>query len=185
MLQVFLIYANVSRLFLSAILSDLCAILQAERLAFRLYDALKIRSTGSFSFLAIFSIFKILQICDCILSMNSRVQNLLVILTLVSMESSHLVIFSTSDKFITKFNVLRCISLSETLFWTGARGSLKPQWLNHKTLCDKHSSTKMPQSKALYMYKRKRFLLILHYKILRFTNEQLESMKNEQKKEVS
>ena len=27
--------------------------LQAERLAFRLYDALKIRSTGSFSFLAI------------------------------------------------------------------------------------------------------------------------------------
>ena len=37
------------------------------------------------------------------------------------MESSHLVIFSTSGKFITKFNVLRCISLSETLFWTGAR----------------------------------------------------------------
>ena len=38
------------------------------------------------------------------------------------MESSHLVIFSTSGKFITKFNVLRCISLSETIFWTGARG---------------------------------------------------------------
>ena len=36
------------------------------------------------------------------------------------MESSHLVIFSTSGKFITKFNVLRCISLSETPFWTGA-----------------------------------------------------------------
>ena len=35
------------------------------------------------------------------------------------MESHHLVIFSTSGKFITKFNVLRCISLSETLFWTG------------------------------------------------------------------
>ena len=35
------------------------------------------------------------------------------------MESSHLVIFSTSGKFITKFNVLGCISLSETLFWTG------------------------------------------------------------------
>ena len=35
------------------------------------------------------------------------------------MESSHSVIFSTSGKFITKFNVLRCISLSETLFWTG------------------------------------------------------------------
>ena len=51
--------------------------------------------------------------------MNSRVYNLLIILTLVSMESSHLVIFSTSGKFITKFNVLRCISLSETLFWTG------------------------------------------------------------------
>ena len=35
------------------------------------------------------------------------------------MKSSHLVIFSTSGKYITKFNVLRCISLSETLFWTG------------------------------------------------------------------
>ena len=42
MLQVFLIYANFSRLFLSAILYDLSATLQAERLAFRLYDALKI-----------------------------------------------------------------------------------------------------------------------------------------------
>ena len=52
MLQVFLI-SNFSRLFLSAILYDLSAILQAERLAFRLYDALKISSTGSFSFLAI------------------------------------------------------------------------------------------------------------------------------------
>ena len=50
MLQVFLIYANVSGLFLNAILYNLSAILQAERLAFRLYDALKIRSTGSFSF---------------------------------------------------------------------------------------------------------------------------------------
>ena len=53
MLQVFLIYANFSRLFLSAILYDLYAILQAERLAFRLHDVLKIRNTGSFSFLAI------------------------------------------------------------------------------------------------------------------------------------
>ena len=53
MLQVFLIYANVSRLFLSAILYDLSAILQAERLAFHLYDALKIRNTVFFSFLAI------------------------------------------------------------------------------------------------------------------------------------
>ena len=53
MLQVFLIYANFSRLFFSAILYDLSAILQAERLAFRLYDALKVRSTGSFSFLTI------------------------------------------------------------------------------------------------------------------------------------
>ena len=49
----FLIYANVSRLFLSAILYDLSAILQAEKLGFRLYDALKIHSTGSFSFLAV------------------------------------------------------------------------------------------------------------------------------------
>ena len=40
------------------------------------------------------------------------------------MESSHLIIFSTSGKFITKFNVLGCISLSETLFWTGARGRI-------------------------------------------------------------
>ena len=40
------------------------------------------------------------------------------------MESSHLVIFSTSSKFITEFNVLRCISLSEKLFWTGARGRI-------------------------------------------------------------
>ena len=46
MLQVFLIYAKFSRLFLSVILNDLSAILQAERLAFRLYDALKIHSTG-------------------------------------------------------------------------------------------------------------------------------------------
>ena len=49
----FLIYANFSRLFLNAILYDLSAILQAERLAFRFYDASKIRSTGSFTFLAI------------------------------------------------------------------------------------------------------------------------------------
>ena len=42
----------------------------------------------------------------------------------MSMESSYLVIFSTPGKFITKFNVLRCISLSETLFWTGARGRI-------------------------------------------------------------
>ena len=53
MLQVFLKYANFSRLFLSAILYDLSAILQAEKLAFHLYEALKIRSTGSFIFLAI------------------------------------------------------------------------------------------------------------------------------------
>ena len=40
------------------------------------------------------------------------------------MESSHLVIFSASGKSTTKFNVLRCISLSETLFWTGTRGRI-------------------------------------------------------------
>ena len=51
--------------------------------------------------------------------MNSRIQNLLNILTLVSMESSRLVIFSKSGKFITNFNVLHCLSLSETLFWPG------------------------------------------------------------------
>ena len=42
MLHAFLIYANFSRLFLSAILHDLSAILQAKKLAFRLYDALKL-----------------------------------------------------------------------------------------------------------------------------------------------
>ena len=52
------------------------------------------------------------------------------------MESSHLVIFSTSGKFIMKFNVLRFISLSETLFWTGERGripitSRKKKTYNH------------------------------------------------------
>ena len=49
------------------------------------------------------------------------------------MESSYLVIFSTAGKFITKFNVLRCINLSETLFWTGARGRTP-------TLIDKQSA---------------------------------------------
>ena len=56
MLQVFLIYGNFSRLFLSAILYDLSAILQAERSASHLYEALKNRSTGCFSFLAILQI---------------------------------------------------------------------------------------------------------------------------------
>ena len=54
------------------------------------------------------------------------------------MESSHLVIFSTSGKFITKFNVLRCISLSETLFWTGATGRIPiplRQLLTQQFLC--------------------------------------------------
>ena len=55
------------------------------------------------------------------------------------MESSHLVIFSTSGKFITKFNVLRCISLSETLFWTGARGRI-PITLNQVTLPVRNST---------------------------------------------
>ena len=47
--------------------------------------------------------------------MNSSVSNRLIIVTLVSMESSHLVIFSTSVKFITKFNVLRCIKSNTIL----------------------------------------------------------------------
>ena len=49
--------------------------------------------------------------------MNSRAENLLIILTLVSMESSHLVIFLTSGKFITKFNILCCISLRGGGYW--------------------------------------------------------------------
>ena len=56
--------------------------------------------------------------------MNFRVQNLLIILTLVSMGPSHQVKFPTSGKFITKFNVLRSIGFSETLFWRGARGRI-------------------------------------------------------------
>ena len=56
MLQVFLIYANVSRLFFSAILYDLSAILQAERSAFCLYDAVKSRSTVPLVFLEFYSI---------------------------------------------------------------------------------------------------------------------------------
>ena len=39
------------------------------------------------------------------------------------MKSSHLVIFSTSGKVITKFNVLPCISSSETLFLDRGQGS--------------------------------------------------------------
>ena len=56
MLQVFLIYANFSRLFLSAILYDLSAILQAERSVFRLYDALKIVVLVPLVFLEFYSI---------------------------------------------------------------------------------------------------------------------------------
>ena len=42
----------------------------------------------------------------------------------MSMESSHLVIFSTSGTFITKFNIMFYIASvsSKILFWTGARG---------------------------------------------------------------
>ena len=64
MLQVFLIYANFNRLFLSAILYDLSAILQAERLAFRLYNALKIRSTGSFTALVFSQFYNIQNAAD-------------------------------------------------------------------------------------------------------------------------
>ena len=41
------------------------------------------------------------------------------------MESSHLVIVSTSGKFITKFNVLCCISFKLNTILEGARGHLK------------------------------------------------------------
>ena len=68
MLQVFLIYAKFRRLFLSAILYDPPAILQQTHyslLAFRLYDALKIRNgTGSFSFLAISGLYNIQNTAD-------------------------------------------------------------------------------------------------------------------------
>ena len=70
-------------------------------------------------------------------------------LTLVSMESNHLVIFSTSCKFITKFNVLRCISLSETLFWTGARGRIPITLINKFVACG-------PKIKYLNVFKLSR-----------------------------
>ena len=63
------------------------------------------------------------------------------------MESSHLVIFSTSGKFITKFNVLRCISLSETLFWTRARGRI-PITLRFELL-QLHNTSFMSKRKLL------------------------------------
>ena len=72
MLQAFLIFANFGRLFLSAILYDLCAILRAERLAFRLYDAPKICSTGSFSFLAILKYSEYCRFAIVHLSINSK-----------------------------------------------------------------------------------------------------------------
>ena len=40
--------------------------------------------------------------------------------------------YPTSGKFITKFNVLRCISLSETLFWTGANGRIPITLIENK-----------------------------------------------------
>ena len=64
------------------------------------------------------------------------------------MESSDLVIFSTSGKFIF-FNVLRYISLSETLFWTGARARI-PITLKWKAgvpaiLCSKQIGFNLPE----------------------------------------
>ena len=73
------------------------------------------------------------------------------------------------------YSLLWSASSFENYWWGGGA-------LHHKTLCDKHSSTKMPQSKALHIYKRKGFLLILHYRILTFTNENLESMKKKNKR---
>ena len=53
MLQVFLICANFSRLFISAFLYNVSASLEAERSDFRFYDALKNQNACFFSFLAI------------------------------------------------------------------------------------------------------------------------------------
>ena len=39
--------------------------------------------------------------------------------------------------------------------------------------------------KALYVYERKRFLLILHYKILKFTNEHPEGIKKNKRKKLA
>ena len=101
MLQVFLIYANFSRLFLTAILYDLSAILQAERLAFRLYDTLKFVVLVPLVFSQFYNIQNTAD-----LRLYTKCELKLITLTSVSMESSHLVIFSTSGKFITKFNVV-------------------------------------------------------------------------------
>ena len=56
------------------------------------------------------------------------------------MESSHLVIFSTSGKFITKFNVSRYISLRETLFWTRARARIPISLIFTKLHCDRENN---------------------------------------------
>ena len=56
------------------------------------------------------------------------------------MESSHLVIFSTSGKFITKFNVLRCISFKENTILDRVRGRI-PITLNTVKNLTKHVST--------------------------------------------
>ena len=60
------------------------------------------------------------------------------------MESSHLVKFSTSGNFITEFNVLRCISLSETPFWTGAKGQI-PITLKSLVRLSSHKITQLVQ----------------------------------------
>ena len=53
MLQVFIIHVNFSRLFLSVILHDLFA---SREISFSSLGRIKIRSTGSFCFLAIYNI---------------------------------------------------------------------------------------------------------------------------------
>ena len=49
------------------------------------------------------------------------------------MESRHLVIFSTSGKFITKFNALRCISFKWSTILDRARGQIPVTLINHVT----------------------------------------------------
>ena len=115
MLQVFFICADFSRLFLSAILYDLSTILQADRLAFRLYDALKFVVLVPLVFSQFYNI---QNTADLRLYTKYELWSIesLIILTLVSMESSHLVIFSTSGKGHVKIIFLPVIALSFTHF---------------------------------------------------------------------
>ena len=81
------------------------------------------------------------------------------------MESSHMVIFSTSGKFIMKFNVLHCISLSETLFWTGARECQKSLSKKIKTITLKDQNSQH-FNEDLFAVHASPFSFVLYFKAI-------------------